>query len=58
MPRQPRTLQTDDEPATMPVVVNPLTEESGATWERWSEDREERDRAARIRVNGIPSGSL
>src|SRR5438874_817953 len=52
MTRQRRlNTTTDDEPATVPAVVTahePLTEESRAIWAQWAEDREARDRAARI----------
>lgn len=42
MSRRKLTTMSDDVPASVPVAVKPLTEESGDIWARWARDREAR----------------
>jgi len=45
-------------PAVTAIAVNPLTEKSDATWQRWSEERAERERVARIAAEAQTSTAL
>ena len=49
MPRPRRTRQTDETAVSLPAVANPVTgEDSREIWQRWSQERTERDHQERI----------